>query len=156
MASFFTRGSLSMTFKDAAGKPSSQRLHMPTITLANFTAQQTAADTIEGDTEAMSDGVIYQYTHGNRNQNIAPVLPVGDIFRSKKIAVSYTDQTTGKTTTTQIPVRKAGLTYLAGTKYLDPSVVPTSTYIGDFNAFVQSEDGNAVLINNLRAVGRDI
>lgn len=156
MASFYTRGSLSMTFKDAAGKPSSQRLTMPKITAANFTAQQTASDTLEGDTEAMSDGVIVQYTHGNRNTNIAPTLPTGDVFRSKKIAVSYTDQTTGKTTTTQIPIRKAGLTYLAGTKYLDMSVTPTSTYVGDFNAFVNSEDGNAVLIQNMRAVGRDI
>lgn len=156
MASFFTRGSLSMTFKDAAGKPSSQRLTMPKITLANFTAQQTAADTLEGDTEAMSDGVIVQYSHGNRNTNISPTLPTGDVFRSKKLAVSFTDQSTGKTSTTQIPIRKAGLAYLAGTKYLDLSMTPTSTYVSDFNSFVQSEDENSVLINNIRAVGRDI
>lgn len=156
MASFFTRGSLTMTFKDAANKPSSQRLTMPKITAANFTAQQTAADTMEGVTETMSDGVIVQYTHGNRNQNINPVAPSGDVFRSKKIAVSFVDTTNGRKYTTQIPIRKAGLTYLAGTKILDPSVDPTLTYIADFILYVTSEDENPVNVSQLRAVGRDI
>lgn len=156
MASFHTSGSLSMTFKDAAFKPSTQRLTMPKITAGNFTAQQTASDTLEGDTEALSDGVIIQYTHGNRNVNVAPAYPVGDVFRSKKIAVTFQDQVTGKVFTSQIPIRKAGLAYLAGTKNLDMTVDPMLTYVGDFNAFVQTEDGNAVKVLTMRAVGRDI
>jgi hypothetical protein len=156
MATFTTHGLLSMSFKDAAKKSSNQRLHMVVITAGNFAAQQTASDTLEGDTEAMSDGVIMSYSHGNENVNISPTYPTGDVFRSKKIAVTYQDQVTGRIYTTQIPIRKAGLTYLPNTKLLDLSVTPTSTYVADFNSFAQSIDKNAVAILEMRAVGRDV
>jgi hypothetical protein len=157
MPSYSVSGFFHTSFKDAAFQSSNQRLHIPTITAANFTATQTAVDALQAATENMSDGVPISHESGNEAENIAPVYPTGDVFRSKKIAVTFQDTTTGDIYTTQIPIRKnTGLTYLAGTRLLDLTVDPTLAYKTAFTTIVQSEEGHGVVILKMRAVGRDI
>lgn len=153
-----TLGHFSMTFIDRANKSSVQRVNTTTLTAGNIVAQTTAAGALLTDTSAMSLGTNTKSLLGNLTTNATPTIPTNNnALRSNKFAVSYHDTTTGDKFTTQIPVANFGaVTLLAGTKLVDLTVAPASTYKTDFEAFVQSEEAHSVVIDQIRCVGRHI
>lgn len=154
---FIDQGHISITYIDQSAKASVQRLAATTVTVANFTAQQTAYGNLLTATDALSAGVRSKSLWGNLTSNSSPVPPAPPASRSNKFAVTYIDTTSGDTYTTQIPVANpSAVTFLAGTRLLDPSMTPYSTYITAFQAVVQSEEGHAVTIKQARWVGRHI
>lgn len=153
-----TLGHFSMTFIDRTNRSSVQRVNSVTLTAGNIVAQTAAAAALLTDTVAMSLGTNTKSLLGNLTTNATPTIPTSnDALRSNKFAVSYHDTTTGDKFTTQIPVANFAATpMLAGTRLLDLTVTPTSTYVTDFVAFVKSEEGNNVAIDQIRAIGRHI
>lgn len=146
-----------MTFIDQSGKASVQRLSSVVLTSGNIVAQTAAWVALVADTELMSAGTLTKQLLGNLTTTTNPALPTAPASRSNKFAVTYIDTTTGDTYTTQIPVASpAAVHFLDGTRLLDPGFTPYSTYITDFQNFVQSEEGHSVTIKQTRWVGRHI
>lgn len=152
-----TLGHASVTFIDQSGKSSVQRLSSVTLTAANFNAQTAAWGLLVADTVVLSKGTLTKSLIGNLSSTTNPSLPAAPASRSNKFAVTYIDTTTGDTYTTQVPVADpSAVTFLAGTRLVDLSATPASTYKTDFEAFVQSEEGHSVTIKQMRWVGRHI
>lgn len=147
----------SMTFIDQAGRASVQRLSSVVLTSGNIVAQTAAWVALVAQTELMSAGTLTKDLLGNLNNTPNPVLPTPPASRADKFAVTYIDTTSGDTYTTQIPVAGPSLvTFLPGTRLLDPAHDPYMTYITLFQAFVQSEEGHSVTIKQTRWIGRHI
>jgi hypothetical protein len=105
----------------------------------------------------MSAGTLTRSLLGNLTTAPAPAIPAAPASRSDKFAVSYHDTTTGDKYTTQIPVANtSGVTYLAGTRLLDLTVDPTLAWKTAFTTACVSEEGNGVVVDQIRWVGRHI
>jgi hypothetical protein len=152
-----TIGHFSLTYKDRENKSSVQRVGAAVLTAGNIVAQSTAAANLATATDNMSLGARVKTLLGNLTTTVAALPTNNNALRSRKFAVSYHDTTTGDKYTTQIPIsNNAAVTMEPGTKLVDLTIDPAAAYVTAFNAFVASEDGNAVLIDQIRATGRHI
>lgn len=151
-------GEFSISLIDRKSKSSTQRLTGVALTALNIAAQETAWGTLVTDTVNMSVGVLTRWSVGNVTAAANPVAPTAiNSLRKNKLAVSYHDSTIGKRFTSQIPIADGtGLTFITGTDDLDLTAGATATYVGDFQAVVKSEFGNAVVIDKIRAIGRHV
>ena len=84
-----------------------------------------------------------------------PPLAVGEGNREDKWLVGYHDSVTFKPYTFTLPCRKYNLTMAGDTDFLDLTVVGVATFVSAAEAFIK-RDGNAIVIDYIRLVGRNL
>ena len=149
-------GELVITTYDAAGKHSNQRVASAVQSNLNILAQQTAADALLSATAALSNGFQGRNSLGNVYVTTPFALPSSAAASvGTKLAVTYSDNVTGRKYTTQIAVADYTVGVYNGTDDLViSSAGPGQTYKNAFEAFVLSDAGNAVTVQRIRKVSR--
>lgn len=149
-------GEFTITTYDAAGKHSNQRVASTTLIAANFLGQEVAATSLLSATEALTNGVVGRYALGNVYTEVPFSLPSDPTATvGTKLAVTYTDNTTGRKYTTQLAVANYAVGAYHGTEDLDiVSAGVGLDYATAFNAFVKSDAGNSVTVLRIRKVSR--
>lgn len=148
----------SRTYQDYGGEVSTMKVNSTPVTAANFTAQQGLLTDLWSAADAITLGGMIRNQWGNVFTDPNPVLPSNTAAqRENKWLVTYHDTTTGKKYWLEVPC--------ADTAQLDPND-RDHAHIGDadvvddfvaaFNAVVRSEFDNAVLVDEITYVGRNI
>lgn len=150
-------GVYSHTRIDYNGEKSTHRVRVAEITAANFAAQETARAAYGVAIAGICNGVFNQYNHGNQDflTNDPSSSPLDQ--REIKWLITYADATTGQLYRTELPC--------ADLAQLDPNdrahanigdAGAVDAFVTAFEAFVLSPDGNAVEIQEITFVGRNI
>jgi len=150
-------GHFNRTYLDYDGEKSSVGIYHDVMTTGNIVALQAAMLTLYGAIDALCKGVPESYRFENIYTLVA--APPNDAWAQREIKwrVDYHDTTTGKPYRLEIPC--------ADLDNLDPND-RAHAFIGDadkvddfvtaFEAIAKSQDGNAVVVDEITAVGRSL
>jgi len=145
-------------FNDYNGERSTVTVRGVELTAANFDAQYSALiqfyDAIVGITEGLRVGAKF----GNDIQIVDNRTPASspNAQRERKWLVRYTDGTAMKPYSMELPC--ADLTFLDpnNREYADMSDLDVAAFVAIFESFVRSPDGNAVTVDSIQHVGRNL
>lgn len=143
---------------DYNSERSTVRVRSTTITAANHDAQYAAFISFYDAMMAITLGLRVGATFGNEFPIVDASTPASDVNaqRERKWLVRYTDGTAMKSYKMEIPC--ADLTYLDANnrEYADLTDTDVAAFVTAFEAFVLSQDGNAVTVDSIQHVGRNL
>lgn len=144
------------TIEDASGERSSFRVAGVTISSANYDAQQVLVQALSDALEDMILGAL------RKREFVSSVtIPNSGVVdnnfaqRENKWLVTYTDTTTAKKQQAEIACPDLDL-LVAGSDLMDIGGTEGVAFVTAFEAVVKSENGNAVTVDSIRYVGRNL
>jgi len=150
-------GKAVFTFADYDGEKSSMSFNTANVNAGNIATISTALDTLKSDVEAVTLGLpvkdVRQYADTGAGSGSA-TDPVAQ--RESKWLVSYTDDVTGKGYRLEIPCADLNVNTLGAGGLWNSSDTLWTDFVTSFEAVVVSPDGNAVTVESVRHVGRNL
>jgi len=141
---------------DYSGEASNFRLAGANVSSANYDAQQVLVIALSDAIEDLIIGQLAEraFTSSVAEPNtVAPTNPFAQ--RELKWLVTYQDATTGDLQQCEIAAPDLSL-LVPGSDLLDLAGTEGAAFVDAFEAFVQSAAGNAVTVQTVRLVGRNI
>jgi len=150
-------GFMSMSYADYDNEVANLRLHVTAITAANHDAQTALHTALRLAIAGICDGVLLKESYGNEQKVAFGPAASSTIQRELKWLVQYHDGTTLQRLSAELPCADA--TQLdpndrAHAEIGDAGVV--DAFVAAFEAVVKSPAGNAVVIDEITLVGRQI
>lgn len=151
-------GTYGLTFREygTKGKTSIVQVWIPNLTAANFAAQQTLWDAFSAAVQDVSIGNLNKeqiVAEENKLSNASSVNVQAQ--RENKWHVACTEAGTGNNVSFEIPC--ADLTLIAADgESMDTGSAEYAALVAATEAFVRSNDGNAVTVDRIYYVGRSI
>lgn len=148
------KGFVTLTIADYDTEVSLVAVACTALSAANWTAQSIARGLFISGVQGISKGLRVQQQYGNRNlENIgAAELPVAQ--RELKWLVQYHDTVTLARYTITVPCADVALLDPDNRPYALLSGGAMSFFVSQFNGFVLSPTGHAVVIDSIKLVGR--
>lgn len=151
-------GSYTKTYWEfgTAAKPSQASVYTPTLNAGNIDAQETLRAAFEAAMDAVSIGnngseqFIAQVTNQVRNPSLNPLAQ-----RENKWLVTCSESGTGNAVTFTIPCADLSLLGADG-ESMDTTSTEYADLVAATNAFVRSNDGNAVTVTTIKFRGRTL
>jgi hypothetical protein len=150
-------GVIRYTYKDYAGQSSAVEFLIPEVTSSNIANTISKADSVQSALDDLTLGQL------NRRAITMQVLEPSSASASNALAarelkwlVVYTDNTTGKAYSIEIPCPKLTGNLTPGTEFANLSSGNWSDFISAFQGFAVSPDGNPVTVQKAKKVGRNI
>ena len=151
------KGSLVLSVKDYSGEIGRTSFHVPVITAANFTAQETLRNALIAAYGDMIWGTLQKTDFGNA-ELLSQALPVNTAAeRESKWMVQYHDMTTLQKYRLEIPAADQSLKDTndhAHADIGDAGVV--DAFIAAFEAYARTADGNVPVVDEITFVGRNL
>lgn len=150
MSSFLT-----LSTRDFSDEVSTTRYEGVDLTAGNFAAQGTLMDNILAAQQALQIGHVFQDARLASVDDIAGVIASPYAQRELKWLVSFTDQVLGSRHSLEVPA--PALTFLVtGSDLIDMGDAAVTTYIAALEAYVRINGTNAVNVDTIRLVGRNL
>lgn len=125
------------------------------LTAGNFAAQNTLMDDLVTAAQAILVGHIYKDRRVAAETDIAGVVASPYAQREMKWLVSFTDQVLGDRLNVELPA--PALSFLvAGSDLIDMGAAEVIAFIAAFEAFYRVNGANAVNVETIRLVGRNL
>lgn len=151
-------GRHAIQFNDYNSERSTVQVNATTLTAANFDAQYAAFVSFYDAIVAITEGLRVGANFGNAYPIVAANTPASspNAQRERKWLVRYRDGTALKDYQMELPC--ADLTFLDpnNREYADMSDTDVAAFVTAFEAFVISPDGNAVTVQSIQHVGRNL
>ena len=146
-------------WNDYGSEGSTTTFKGPALTALNFDAQNTAVTALVDAVAGITLGLRVRYAVGNEFQTVSNATPAADANaqRERKWLIYYTDGIAMKTYQMELPC--------ANLAHLDPNnreaanigdAGPVDAFIAAFEAYHLSPDGNAVTVDKIVHVGRNL
>lgn len=146
---------LVLTYLDHSLEKSTVQFRGVSLAAANFDAQVTLAGNLETAVAALTNGTLHKRTRVASEAVIATGAPAAGVQREAKYMVTYRDNVTGKKYRLEIPC--ADLSILEeGTDRVSHTHAAWTGFQTAFEAYVLSEAGNAVVLEEIIHVGRNL
>lgn len=147
---------LKLSFVDHDDEKSNVAFNMPDVNAGNFTAQDTAMDTVRNAVE----GVLI--TNLAKEERVFEVVDTGAGLpangfaqRETKWLVSYQDDVTGKKSTRELPGADLAL-LVSNEQVMEIASGAGQTLVTALEAEIISDEGNAITVLKITHVGRNI
>lgn len=152
-------GEASFTFRDYSNEQSQHRIDIVDLTAANFDAWVGAGGIIPDYYDALNAitlGNISRERITARNILISSA-PAGSVYAQVELKwqLSYTDATTGKVWQREIPTPDLTL-LVAGSDLMNMASGAGLAFKTAFELAARSPEGNLVVLNTVRVVGRNL
>jgi hypothetical protein len=150
-------GQYSATFKDFDSEKATTGLHVAVLSAANYDAQETLRTNFTAALVAMSIGELQNTQYGNFSLQSIDKTDDVNAQRERKWRVDYHDATTFKPYRIEIPCADADLLDVndrAHAEIGDAGIV--DAFITAFEAYALSEVGNAIVVDEITMVGRNV
>lgn len=150
-------GKYNRTLIDYDGEKGSHGFKTAEITAVNFAAQATLRGTYGTSVAGICNGVLGQSEYGNVDFTGNDPSPNKPDQREQKWLVRFTDNVNGKIGSIELPC--------ADTAVLDPNnrgyaqmgdAGPVDAYVSALEAFALTIDGNALTVQSIKLVGRNV
>lgn len=149
-------GSVSITFRDKSDETSTVQFRLTEPSAATYDAWVTAARALENATEDMSIGVLAKDEFSAFGDVVSGDLPANNYAqRETKWLVRYSDNTTGKRYSLEIPCANLSLLAASGDK-ADLTNATVIAFVAAFEASHLSPTGGNVTVVEIVHVGRNI
>jgi hypothetical protein len=147
-------GSISYTMEDWGAKPETTVFRVPVtdITAANYDAQVTLIQSLRTQIMLMTVGSMKKYAFTSLEVEPTPVGMTPLAQRENKWLIRYRDEVANKDYRAELGT--ADLTLLTVDEFLDISTGVGATFVAAFEALVESENGNPVVVQSIQYVGR--
>lgn len=152
-------GEVSFSVRDYSNEVSSHRIDIADLTSANFDTYVGASGLVPDYYDALNAIVLGNISRERitaRNILISSA-PAGSVYAQVELKwqLTYTDAVTGKQWQREIPTPDLTL-LVAGTDLMNITAGAGLAYKTAFEAVAVSPDGNAVTLNSVRVVGRNL
>lgn len=137
--------------KDQSGEPTGFSIHVASGALDLTTTPTGLTDLITALDDELVDWTPWKYTGSIPKKLGNPT--VGEGNREDKVELRYHDAVTLVAYTVEVPCRKGGLATEVGS-----DLIPAATWAvtkTKFEAYAKSPDGNAVVLDAVRIIGRN-
>jgi len=151
------KGRFSATFSDFDGEKANTGVHCEILSAANYDAQATLRTAFNAALIAMQIGEFQSSQYGNVSVQSISKSDDADAQRERKWRVDYHDATTFKAYRIEIPCADSSLLDpqdRAHAEIGDAGVV--DAFIAAFEAYALSEVGNAIVVDEITMVGRNV
>lgn len=138
--------------KDQSGEPTGFSIHIASGAVDLTTTPTGLTDLVTALDTELVDWTPWKYTASIPKALGNPA--VGEGNREDKVELKYHDNVTLKPYTIEVPCRKGGLATEVGSDLI-PAATWTDTK-AKFEAYAKSPDGNAVTLDAVRIVGRNV
>lgn len=135
---------------------STLQVHAADLNAGNFATQLTAQATFGTAVNDMSLGTLQKIQYGNVVDAINGPPAETYAQRELKWKVNFTDDVTGKPYHFTIPVADTSKLDPNNRGYADLSNVDVAAFVTATEAYVLSQDGNAITVVSIELVGRNI
>lgn len=145
---------LVLTYRDNSGEKSVATFQGVSLSAANYDAQVALQGTLETAIAGLVDGTLYKRMRVASESIIGLSLPASGVQREIKYLVRYHDNVTGQQLRSELPC--ADLSQLVANKeFVDITAGAGLAFKNAFEAYVVSDAGNAVVVDEIIFVARN-
>lgn len=149
-------GFYSRSLTDYDGEKSTLQVYAADLNAGNIAAELTLQATFGAAINDMSLGSLQEIRYGNQVVSNAAAPAETYAQREMKWRVDYTDDVTGKPYHFTIPVADTSKLDANNRGFADPDDTDVAAFITATEAYVLSQDGNAITVQQIELVGRNI
>lgn len=149
-------GFYSRSLKDYDSEISTVQVHAADLNAGNIAAQLTAQADFGSGINLMSLGTLQQIRYGNSVESNQAAPTDTWAQRELKWRVDYTDDVSGKPYHFTIPMADTALLDPNNRGFADPTDADVITFTTNAEAYVLSPEGNAITIQQIVLVGRNL